>query len=379
VTGMARPHIHESWDPDNPGVMRSALAVSAGDVFIALRDACHADAERARIKLFVDGRAVAGADSPLVPQADEVAYDYFARIGMLTDFAVYCGSVQTHSRLLFDRLRACLANIFGRDWTPVGWLDAELFVGRYPSTPGGIHNEPRLNLHCVIEGEKWMLVWPPDQWPSPPSAPESAWPSTDVVSSFVLKGQAGDLLHWPPDYWHVGQSPELSIGLNIAVYPTEPYELVMQALAGDLRRRQCDGATGHRKPSASLTPEALRRQLEDVVTSTTSSELGHAAEIALARRRSCSGFRSVPPRREPVEIGPADVLSRSPGAQLAWHIAGADLTYFGNGHVGGAPLGAADVGILEMINSGERFLLANLSNVPGLAEDLYTMSVLDRE
>jgi hypothetical protein len=145
-----------------PGVTHvETPVVTAAEAFDALRAACRAAASgRGQIKFFLDGMLVADFRHPLLPRGHEDRESYFARVSAAPAFAVYCGSIQVHSPVLFARCRALLAGLFGRDWVPDGWIDAELFFGHYAYTPGGLHQESRLNLHWVLDGEKSMLIRP---------------------------------------------------------------------------------------------------------------------------------------------------------------------------------------------------------------------------
>jgi hypothetical protein len=104
----------------------------------------------ANIKVFKDGMMVTESRHPILPHAgDTNLWEYQARLLKEmsgTEFAVYCGSVQKHSPIIFERARMLLTRLFGPDWLPTGYIGLELFLGQYAFTPGGIHQEPRSNL-----------------------------------------------------------------------------------------------------------------------------------------------------------------------------------------------------------------------------------------
>lgn len=371
-----RGQLYPRFRPDVTGIIRLGERIaSRAEAFRALVDACHAAAVGlAQLKLFTEGTQVTDAAHPLLPLKYEEADDYLSRVAHGPEFAIYCGSVQLHSTLLFDRLRGVLAGLFGPEWVPAGWIDAELFVGRYAYTPGGPHQEERYNLHCVLDGEKTMLVWP-----------DGAQPAREE-DALVLPGGPGDMIHWPPGQLHVGRSPRVSIGVNMAVYPSEPFDVALRALAGEMHRRWSYPGPGLSAPGLG-PPTDLRRQLELLLDAAQSPGLAKAAAIESLRVRSACGFRPVPPRRPPVHLAASRTLRRVPGARLFWTDVDADLVYLGNGHVGRITVSPAVTATLSAIDAGDPFSVSELAELchgkPGqedlwtLAEDLYSMRVVD--
>jgi hypothetical protein len=292
-----------------------------------------------------------------------------------------------HSPLLFDRSRELLASLLGRDWVPDGWIDAELFFGHYAYTPGGIHKETRLNLHWVLDGEKTMLVWPPEAWDG------SDLPRVDQGDEapgrpVTLPGRRGDVIHWPPRHWHVGRSPALSTGVNLAVYPGEPFDLLLGALDAEMHRRW--GESGPRavpQPTVQAVPVALRHQFGVLLDAAASPELTLAVSVEWLRFCSAYGFRSVPPRRTAAQSAVNGLLRQASSVRLFWTTAGSDVVYAGNGHVGRIRARDAVADLLAAIATAESFtsqdLVARCSGsidrgeVCALVEDLYTMRVIE--
>jgi hypothetical protein len=206
-------------------IPRQSLLATPAEAFEGLMNACEAaKAGRAEIKLFLDDMMILDPQHPLLPQEKERSLDtYRARLSQdrrVSEFAIYSGAIQAHSPLIFDRVRGLLIELFGDNWMPPGWIDAELFLGRYQYTPGGVHKEARSNLHCVVDGSKSMLVWPEEACDET-SLPVLGEHGLQPTAETVLSGVPGGILYWPPTHWHVGTSSGFRIGINIAVYEPE--------------------------------------------------------------------------------------------------------------------------------------------------------------
>ncbi len=110
---------------------------------------------------------------------------------------------------------------------PRAFLD--LFYGNYLSTFTGLHKDTQEIFAFVIRGEKRILAWPFDYFLS---KMEGLSPGARYLhmrlpidhrkyrkDAVVLDAQAGDVIYWPSDYWHVaeprseGSSAMLSLGL----------------------------------------------------------------------------------------------------------------------------------------------------------------------
>jgi hypothetical protein len=94
----------------------------------------------------------------------------------------------------------------------------ELFFGKYGATPTGIHLDTSDNLAFILRGPKRMLFWPRDRFPSRRQIPNSHAPEQELAltrdyekyldDAIALEAEAGDVIFWPKEYWHVGSSSE---------------------------------------------------------------------------------------------------------------------------------------------------------------------------
>ncbi|MDQ1041576.1 hypothetical protein QFZ75_008078 [Streptomyces sp. V3I8] len=145
----------------------------------------------------------------------------------------YARDVQRHHRPIFHALVGALAPRLAALGMPGGPVEAEVFLGDYPSTPGGIHRERCANVHLVLAGAKSMHLWPdplrppgttPVRADTAPGAgtPEEYLPGLDPASAradaTTLTAHAGGGFTWPAGTWHVGETHGPALALNLAAY-----------------------------------------------------------------------------------------------------------------------------------------------------------------
>ena len=109
----------------------------------------------------------------------------------------------------------------------------DIFAGRYRSTPGGIHREPCRNLHLVVHGRKYFYFWDHEAlqrsgayervvtYPTETGDEQylEAISSHDIVNSALeIRATAGCYLHWPNWVWHIAETPDPCLSVNIASY-----------------------------------------------------------------------------------------------------------------------------------------------------------------
>jgi hypothetical protein len=184
-------------------------------------------------KLFIDGRR-SGCLAPTPRDPAAGLRGWLSEIGPGHDVFAWARLVQRHDPVVFRALVIALEPWFARQGLPRGETEAEIFLGRYRSTPGGIHREGCANLHLVLDGTKNMHFWTAPHWPEPQARRRiDAAPGHGTEEEYLLGldpaehlGQAlslhagpGQGFAWPAGTWHVGDSPHcISIALNIAAY-----------------------------------------------------------------------------------------------------------------------------------------------------------------
>jgi len=99
---------------------------------------------------------------------------------------------------------------------PVARAFLDLFYGRYSSNFTGLHKDTQEIFAFVVRGQKRMLAWPFDYFLSRSdevSAGDRYFNKRLEIDhrkyrqdAIVLDAEAGDLIYWPSDYWHVAES-----------------------------------------------------------------------------------------------------------------------------------------------------------------------------
>lgn len=230
-------------------------------------------------KLFVDGQR-AGRLTPKPRDHAAGPEDWLNEIGPGHDVFAWARLVQRHDPVVFRALVIALEPWFARRGLPRGETEAEIFLGRYRSTPGGIHREGCANLHLVIDGGKSMHFWTAPHWPprearrrvdaAPDNGAEEEYlpnldPAEHLGQALSLHAGPGAGFAWPAGIWHVGDSPHcMSIALNIAAYevscarPCSHARSWADRFRGDVPREWLEDYQGHALPDEAV-PQAIAR------------------------------------------------------------------------------------------------------------------------
>lgn len=124
--------------------------------------------------------------------------------------------LQPVATLFAERLAAVPDASSIRTWE----LDA--FLGNYPVTPLGIHQDNAAVFSFCLYGSRTYLLWPPDHFP--PGHPDLTRPDPEVVrrntaSATRVEVTPGRGVFWPPGFWHV----VLGAGTPFAVAQVSAY------------------------------------------------------------------------------------------------------------------------------------------------------------
>ncbi|NJO94483.1 MAG: hypothetical protein HC820_09425 [Hydrococcus sp. RM1_1_31] len=87
-----------------------------------------------------------------------------------------------------------------------------IFYGNYSKTPFGVHDhnypgEPTQSaFYFPIEGSKSMRIWTPEIVKRNKKLRGSIQYEEFIEDSTLLEAEAGGMLYWPSDRWHIGDS-----------------------------------------------------------------------------------------------------------------------------------------------------------------------------
>lgn len=263
------------------------------------------------------------------------------------------------NRKVWKQLAAFLAGLYAATGALPGQVDAEVFVGRYPYTIPGIHRERSGVFVSMIQGEKDILVWPPDATGLPVG---SGRYRDATAASRRLRCGPGRLVYWPAMHWHVGESPSQgTAGLHLAVLE-EPLTVrdLLTSVAGldaEVATRLPPGWLGAARDLA-LPPE-LEPAVDSVVAAYADRDAVRDRLVASwLRRRTALGFSAVPPGRK-IVLRAAQTLTRDGVHQIV--VAPKDAAFSwvaADGRVGYARSVPGLVPLINRLNSGRPIMVA---------------------
>lgn len=253
-------------------------------------------------------------------------------------YALVISAFHSYRFALWRSEREFFAPLWRHAGLPITGAITTLFHGNYESTPVGVHRDRFATFMIPVEGRKRMRFWTARPWADAVSTlPDYRG---HLAGSFVVEAEPGDVLYWPADYYHVGESigGGVATSVNLGVPRTEHrpvYELedllvdigqadalidpsaqLLRALMRDdvpVSARDAidaDGVLADQLPLALAQAWRLSAQLTD--------PRALAARIgALSLQRlSAGGFEPVPPRRRARALTPAQRIALSTGERV---------------------------------------------------------------
>jgi hypothetical protein len=148
--------------------------------------------------------------------ADRELRRYFERVDEQLGgepWTLIVNGLQTLDATVWERARSFVAGLYrALGGVPPGFAYVLAILGRYPSTPFGIHSDWAANFMFMLEGEKDLLVWPGECENLPVGSPnyDAARSSADV-----LHASPGSMAYWMSSTWHVLESPRPSVSLHL--------------------------------------------------------------------------------------------------------------------------------------------------------------------
>jgi len=196
---------------------------------------------------------------------------------------------------------------------PPGGFKLDMFFGRYSRTPTGIHLDASDNLAFVTRGPKRMLFWPAGRFEPIYRYPANGDPTHEgaltgryedhLADAIDVVADAGDVIYWPKEFWHIGVSEGGWSGMITApmYWSGTPRTMATQILnralnlPGGIQPVPMDLATAGK--AATEMPPALE-QLVRSVKAQVDSNLEREARLNWARFVTAYGF-PIPPGLAP--------------------------------------------------------------------------------
>jgi 50S ribosomal protein L16 3-hydroxylase len=320
-----------------------------------------------KLYLSIDGVHITHGLDKLLPRwSDENITEYAQRLGQTTgaaEYLLYLSSVEAFDQKLWTSSRQFLLGLFQSVGFPARHVEMEVFFGTYKATlMSGIHRERCSNFHFVVSGAKQMDIWEPAVLSPHDCGPAFSSEERAVIPpSFSLKASAGDLMYWPKAYWHVGRASSLCASINLAVYmdcriDEQLMQLAEAFVSQDEQPPQClSGWKGGEPATGGLLDYPV--EIDEFVTSLTSKRAPACFTSGVManslRKVSATAFRNAPPQRtdqpprdfEPVRLSPPGYIWYAP-------VAGGQIMYACNGHLGRTRSAPAVMCLFNLINEG---------------------------
>jgi len=157
------------------------------------------------------------ANDPIKNEADLIPWQ--KRLFGDKKFGVVLRKVERYSIAARDKILSHFAP-FLTDKTPFGGIHFTIFLGNYGWTPFGIHQDHPgsfVNHYHLGPGEKTMYMWEEDNYVNKLGCKQNDMDAERLIpyADHICKFKAGDIFFMPWNYYHVGNTQELSIGLTV--------------------------------------------------------------------------------------------------------------------------------------------------------------------
>ncbi|MFJ9682300.1 JmjC domain-containing protein [Streptomyces sp. NPDC101194] len=388
-----RTFTERHWDR-GPVLYRSVSPApfTEAEVFAAATAACRtgvgpATAAPPTVGLTVE-RVQRTAPGPLLPGHADGSFDgYRKRLSAELAgrrYALVISGFHAYDFSLWARERDFYAGLWQRVGLPLTGAITTLFHGTYEHSPVGVHKDRFATFMFGLRGRKRMRFWAHRPWDEPVSTVLDYARHRD--SSFEAEIGPGDLLYWPSDYYHVGESAgcEPATSVNVGVPREEHragYEL--EDLLIDLDPAALTGRPGQDSRLAPLDapvlssqvgpdgllppelPEGLRRSVDAFRQFGAPRRIGDRVTTVSLRRWTAGGFEPVPVPAGLRRLTDDTVVETDPRHLVRWAPLG-DTAFAGtvcavNGHDVATAAGPSDLlRLLDPLLSGKPATVGDL-------------------
>lgn len=282
--------------------------ISEDEIFECMIKYCDDPAPDA-IRFFIDGKLHYGDIAQWYPKvSDQNLKKYLKRLDqdfLGQSYAFSLSALQTHMSFQYwNRIRDFLYPIVKKFGLPPGYLGCTvaLFVGNYSKTPFGLHRDPESTFCLPIVGKKMIRVWPKKVLKDKPQTYFLEHYSKLNPKSKLLKGKPGDILYWPSDYWHVGESDgSTMVSLHIAYSTEGSLQQSVSALLKQAIEQNLPEQTLFSLPYSKAIPVQFKKSLKKVKDIVATS-LDERLEMFWWLRLSSLGFALTPRKRAVIKM-----------------------------------------------------------------------------
>lgn len=171
------------------------------------------------LRFVLDGRQLA-APGPWLPDPHDIDFDAYARrvrerAGDACEYALIVNTLHRHGYGVWAAGQRFFQGLWQRVGIPGSSAITTLFHGNYERTPVGVHKDRFATFLFVLEGRKRMRFWPQRPWSAPVATCVDY--AEYMGSSFAIDVEPGDVLYWPADYYHVGETAGVGQATSVNV------------------------------------------------------------------------------------------------------------------------------------------------------------------
>ena len=367
------------WDTVG-AVIRQPLATplaTPAEVFSALvvaSDRLRAGDPRVQLEFCIDqARQVADVGRYLPNQSDGSAERYAERITTLIGgrkFGLIVEDVQASDAAIWLRLRDFLRGLYERTGLPGDVAKATVFLGNYDRTPFGLHRGTSHNFVFAVEGPKRMRTWPDAYFRGKEDLTHRMDYAQHNAESIVMDAQPGDVIYWPSDYWHIGESVggALACSVSVALFmePRPSFDVATSAANMVYRQLANDAPSPRIRPSELAASvgviEATTRRATDALKAVSDDErLLRALRVSALNRVTGSGFDYAPVALPLAPLADDGTVRGDASYPVLWMRKDDDeIICSANGHSFGIAASPMVLSLLEWVNSGVPARVASL-------------------
>lgn len=303
-----------------------------------------------------------------LPTAADTSWDsYLQRLGEQNgarEWGLCLTDPQYASAKIFRRVLVFLDCLFGRTGIPRGGCNMNIFMMNHEESFFRLHKDNEDVFTFVVKGRRRFLLWPFETFAGIAglNASQSRVPhllfEVDYQAyrsqAVVLEAAAGDLLYWPAEWWHVGESDgELSITLAIgAIHDGNPMGQIAGAADRLLRRRRerMTGLPWQTADTAGRTVASYTEWMQDLLADDDLWAEVRRGVMSWVTR--CGLKRIPPPARRSAPLDDAQWLAVTSPSTIAFEGDEASLFCSIGGHDLALPPGAAAMALLAVLSRG---------------------------
>lgn len=348
---------------------------------VAASDRFRAGDRSVKLEFCIEHAQVLAEVGRLLPeQSDGSAAGYAARVTPLIGgrrFGLVVEDVQAYDDSLWLRLREFLRGLFEHTGLPGDACKATVFLGNYARTPFGLHRGDSANFMFVVEGQKRMRTWPDAFFSGKENLTHRLEYAQYNDDSIVMDAGPGDVIFWPSDYWHIGESVDggmssaVSVALFMAPRPAADViahvaPIVHSHMTGDIPTHSLGAHAG---PLERIALEATRARAA-LIAAANDPRLEHALRVDLLNRVTAFGFERPPRPLSHRSLADADVVQGNAHYPVLWmHDDDDEIICSACGHAFGTSASPHVIGLLEALNTGEPKRVGDLlEEFSGIAE-----------